>query len=84
MQGRGTQLYLCQEAGPMPRAGRDLRVLVLEGFREGLPLYGGASVFLQGPQKQLQLQLLLQGDALAPLLLRRGQPGHMPRALITL
>ena len=24
----------------MPRAGRDLRVLVLEGFREGLPLYG--------------------------------------------
>ena len=83
MQGRGTQLYLCQEAGPMPRAGRDLRVLVLKGFRSALPLYGGASVFLQGPQKQLQLQLLLQGDALAPLLLRRGQPGHMPRALIT-
>ena len=60
-----------------------MRVLVLEGFRSALPLYGGASVFLQGPQKQLQLQLLLQGDALAPLLLRRGQPGHMPRALIT-
>ena len=84
MQGRGTQLYLCQEAGPMPRAGRDLPLFVRGWVRSVLPLYGAASLFLQGPQEQLQVQLLLQGDALAPLLLRRGQAGHMPRALITL
>jgi hypothetical protein len=84
MQGRGTQLYLCQEAERMPRAGGDLRVLVLEGFREGLPLYGGAPVFLQDPEPQLRPHELLQGDALALLLLRRGQAGKVPRALIAL
>ena len=84
MQGRGTQLYLCQEAERMPRAGRDLQVLVLARFREGLPLHGGASVFLQGPPAQLRPHELLQGDALALLLLRRGQAGKVPRALIAL
>ena len=68
----------------MPRAGRDLQVLVLARFREGLPLYGGASVFLQGPPAQVRAHELLQGDALALLLLRRGQAGHVPRALIAL
>ena len=84
MQGRGTQLYLCQEAERMPRAGRDLQVLVLARFREGLPLHGGASVFLQGPSAQLRPHELLQGDALALLLLRRGKAGNVPRALIAL